>query len=55
MRIDSDGCNRVRGHGREQKQGKKNAKWAIRACFVMYAQGKKMQQFGRHGRGAQRM
>ena len=55
MRIDSDGCNRVCGHGREQKQGKNNAKWTIRTCFVMYAQGEKMQQFGRHGRGDQRV
>ena len=55
MRIGSDGCNRMCVHERKQKQGKKNAKRAIRACFVMYAQGQKMQHFGRHGRGAQRM
>ena len=55
MQIGSDGCNRVRGHGEQQKQGKKSAKWASRACFVMYAQGQKIQYFDRHGRGAHRV
>ena len=55
MQIGSDGCNRVCGHGDQQKQGKKSAKWASRACFVMYAQGQKMQYFDRHGRGAHRV
>ena len=55
MQIGSDGCNRVRGHGEQQKQGKKSAKWVSRTCFVMYAQDQKIQYFDRHGRGAHRM
>ena len=55
MRSGSDGSNRVFGCGKKQKQGKKSAKWVSRACFVMYAQGQKIQYFDRHGRGAHRV
>ena len=55
MQIGSDGCNRVCGHGEQQKQGKKSAKWVSRACFVMHAQRQKMQYFDRYGRGAHKM
>ena len=55
MRSGSDGSNRVFGCGQKQKQGKKSAKWVSRTCFVMYAQGQKMQYFDRHGRGAHRV
>ena len=41
IQIGSDGFNRVCGHGEQQKQGKKSAKWASRICFMMYFKVKK--------------
>ena len=52
MQIGSDGCNRVYGHGQEQKQDKNRAKWASRTCFLVYAQGQKMHHVGRGGQVA---
>ena len=47
MHVGSDGCNRVCGHGEEQKQDKKSKKQASRTCFPMSVHRKKMQEVGR--------
>ena len=45
MQIGSDGCNRVCGHGEQQKQGKKSVNWVSRACFVMYVHNAKKRKW----------
>ena len=54
MQIGSDGCNRVCGHGEQQKQGKKSVNWVSRACFVMYVHNAKKKEVDSDGHTGQR-
>ncbi len=42
--IDLNGCNRVNGHGEEQKQDKKGRNWMRRTYFTTFAHSAKQRK-----------
>ena len=54
VQIDLNGCNRVNGHGEEQKQDKKGRNWMRMTFFTTFAHSEKTKEVGRGGHGDQR-